>query len=590
MRPQLPLLVSLLQISLSGSVIAGSALAQEPTDALKLADADYREGVAALNRNELQTAQSKFESVVRLAPKAEQGHAALGAVLVREGQWSAGTRELEKALAIMPGDGAAQLNLAMVYAETGESKKAIPLFSKLQASAAAEKHPLAASVLSAYARAQAATGQTSAAITTMHEAVAQDARNPELHDELGTLYALKEDWEPAERQFSEAIRLKDGFATAHLHLGFVYQAEQKPEAASELMRAYEIAPDDASIALAVGKALGDAGNDERAAPILEHAVELDQKSPAAAYQLALVLQRINRVQEAIGLLNVVVEKEPENTDALVNLGMALSQAHQAADAVPYLQRAIKLDPSNTTAHQNLAAAYLQINRIDDAIPELKAAIKLSPDLAQVHYDLGVAYKLQDDAEDAIPELEIAKKLSPSGYEPAYVLGLLYMQVARYPEAAQQLEIALKLHPENGEGWATLGSVYNKLDRLPEAAAALREAIRQLPDQADSHLILATVLARQNQPAEAADERKVAANLMRVHMNLQRAQVASNSGKSLLAQGKVDEAIVEFRNALAFDPEFAEAHEGLADAFEKQGKTVEAAAERAQAKSRADSAH
>ena len=157
-----------------------------------------------------------------------------------------------------------------------------------------------------------------------------------------------------------------------------------------------------------------------------------------------------------------------------------------------------------------------------------------------------------------------------------------MQVGRYQEAAQQLEVSLKLHPQNGEGWATLGSVYNKLDRLPEAASALRNAIEQMPDQSDSHLLLASVLVKQNDTAGAAAERKVAADLMRNHMNLQRAEVATNSGKSLLASGKIDDAIVQFRDALSFDPDYAEAHLRLAEALDKQGKTAEAAAERAQA--------
>lgn len=157
-----------------------------------------------------------------------------------------------------------------------------------------------------------------------------------------------------------------------------------------------------------------------------------------------------------------------------------------------------------------------------------------------------------------------------------------MQVARYGEAAQQLETSLKLHPENSEGWETLGSVYNKLDRLPEAVTALHEAIRQMPDQADAHLILASVLVKQNDVTGAASERKVAADLMREHMNLQRAEVATNSGKSLLESGKLDDAVVQFRDALTFDPKYAEAHARLAEALEKQGKTAEAAAERAQA--------
>ena len=216
--------------------------AQEPSASLKEADADNREGVAALNRNDLKTAQSKFEAVTRLAPSAEQGHSALGAVLVREGQWATGTRELEKALALKPDDTSAQLNLAMVYAQTGAAAKAIPIFAGLDAAASADRHSLPSSVLTAYARALAATGQKTSAAAKMREAAAEEPRSAELHDELGS--AQERDWAHAEQEFSEAIHLKDDFAVAHLHLGFVLEAEQKTEAAGEWMRAYALAPAD----------------------------------------------------------------------------------------------------------------------------------------------------------------------------------------------------------------------------------------------------------------------------------------------------------------------------------------------------------
>jgi protein O-GlcNAc transferase len=579
MRLTLPLVLSL------GIVCCSvAALAQEASADLRQADSDYREGVAALNGNDLKTAQLKFEEVTRLAPAAEQGHSALGAVLVREGRWEAGTRELEKALAIKPNDEAAQLNLAMVYAQTGAHAKAIPLFGKLETAARTGYRPLSAQVLEVYARSLQATGQTHAAAVEMKQAVAEDGRNVELHDDLGSLYAIEKNWKAAEEQFREAVTLKDNSASAHLHLGLALNAEQKAGSEEELSKAYALAPDEPGMALTVGKAMADAGYDAQAVPILEHAAALDGNSIVARYQLSLVLQRADRVKDAIELLKQVVEAEPKNADALTNLGMAFAQMHEAADGIPYLKRAVALTPKNATTHQDLAAAYIQVNQIDEAIVELKTAIQISPDSPQLHYDLGTAYKLQDDAADAIPELERAEKLNPSGYEPAYVLGLLYMQVARYAEAAQQLESSLKLHPQNGDGWATLGSVYNKLDRLPEATAALREAIRQMPEQSDSHLILATVLVKQNDQAGAAQERKVAADLMRAHMNLQRAQVATNSGKSLLTNGKLDDAIVEFRNALRFDDTYAEAHQLLADALEKQGKASEAAAERTRAES------
>jgi len=560
--------------------ISLSARAQEPSAALKQADADYRAGVAALSRNELNTALADFEKVVRLAPAAEQGHSALGAVLVRVGRVPEGIRELEKALAITPADGSAQLNLALAYEQSGQAAKSLPLFAGLEAAAQLSKQPLAGSTLVSYVRALAATGKLAQATAKMKEAAARDPRNPDLQNDLGTLYAQSGDWANAKLAFSAAIEARPGFALAHLRLGLSMQSLHEPGALDEMSEAWRLAPRDPVIAVTYGKALADEGRDEQALPVLQQAMDLD---PAhAAYQLALVLERLNRPQEAIPLLKRTVDAEPGNAEALTNLGLALCLTQKPKDAVPVLQRAISLAPDSVEAHQNLAAADIQLSQIDDAIVQLRAALKLSPDASQLHYNLGYAFKLQDDAADAIPELEAAEKLNPDAPEAPYLLGLLYLQVARYADAERELKLSLKLREENGDGWATLGSVENKLDKLPEAIAALNEAIRQSPLQADPHLTLATVLARQNQTAEAAAERKKAADLMRAHMNLQRAEVSTHSGDGLFAEGKIDAAAEDYRQAVSFDANYAEAHEGLAKAFERQGKTIEAAAERQKA--------
>src|SRR5580698_5289502 len=135
--------------------VSSRSVAQEPSAALKQADADYRAGVTALSRNDLKSALADFEQVVHLAPTAEQGHSALGAVLVRMGKNAEGIRELEKALAMKPGDGSAQMNLALAYEQTGQGAKALPLFAKVDAAARAERRVLPGDVQAAYARALA---------------------------------------------------------------------------------------------------------------------------------------------------------------------------------------------------------------------------------------------------------------------------------------------------------------------------------------------------------------------------------------------------------------------------------------------------
>src|SRR5271170_5729549 len=338
--------VSLLKARLTAgfllcAALSGVSQAQEPSPSLKEADADYRAGIADLSRHDLNAALGDFQKVVRLAPTAEQGHSALGAVLVQLGRTSEGIRELEKALAMKPSDGSAQLNLALAYERSGEAAKALPLFAKLEAASHADKHPLPPYVLASYARALAATKQFPAAVAKMKEAIAGDPQNAELHDQLGSLYAQRQDWSHAMEAFAAAIQANPDLAMAHLHLAMALQAEVSPGALDELTKAYQLAPQNPMIALQYGQSLAAAGQDEQAILILQHALELDPNSEAP-YQLGLALQRTNKVKDAIPLLQRAAIAEPKNAEVLTNLGMALCQAQQAKDAVPILQRAVAL--------------------------------------------------------------------------------------------------------------------------------------------------------------------------------------------------------------------------------------------------------
>ncbi|MGA8528314.1 MAG: tetratricopeptide repeat protein, partial [Acidobacteriaceae bacterium] len=265
-------------------------------------------------------------------------------------------------------------------------------------------------------------------------------------------------------------------------------------------------------------------------------------------------------------------------------------AQRAKEAVPILQNAVALAPRNATARENLAAGYVQLSQFDDAVTQLREALRVDPNAPQLHYDLGLALKMKDDDADAIPEFEAAEHQNPTAPEPPYALGLLYLQAGRYADAERELQTTLRLQPQNGDGWATLGSIENHLGKLPEAAKALQQAIQQRPSQPDPYLILAEVLVKQKQPEQAAADRKKAAELMRANMNRQRAEVSCNSGNDLLKQGKVADAEAAFRDAISFDPTDAQAHLGLANALQQEGKTTEAAAERQKAHSSGQEEH
>ena len=56
--------------------------AANSTAKVKQADAAFRAGYAAMSNHQLQQARDDFQAVVKLVPAIEEGHSALGAVLV----------------------------------------------------------------------------------------------------------------------------------------------------------------------------------------------------------------------------------------------------------------------------------------------------------------------------------------------------------------------------------------------------------------------------------------------------------------------------------------------------------------------------
>ena len=125
-----------------------------------------------------------------------------------------------------------------------------------------------------------------------------------------------------------------------------------------------------------------------------------------------------------------------------------------------------------------------------------------------------------------------------------------MQRGHFDDAVEQLKIAVKLRPENGDGWAILGSIYKQQNKLPEASDAVQKAIAAMPDQPGPHSTLAGIFAQQGRTAEAAAERRKAAELTRAAVNRLRATFVANTGSMLLRKDQIADAIERYQEALS----------------------------------------
>ena len=563
----------------------GSALSAQQTPAnLAAAKAAMADGLNAMQQGELEKARVDFARVVKLAPQIEPGHAALGSALLALDQFDAAIKELDTAHRMAPTDLAVDLNLGRAQVAIGKNEAAIASFREnLNA-----RQPLALSPEEhlAYATALAATGQVQAGIEVLATAVEQNPDSAPLHDGLGTLLAQSGKIDAALPHFEHAVTTDPSLIKAQLHLSAALLVLGRPnDAIAPATLAATAAPERFDTQLQLGRALSAVHHDSEALTHLHHAAELaaPSQSPDALYNLALALQASGDARASLPIFAKVTATPGWGTSdargsALTNYALAKVQTGDAAGALAIYAQALAAGPDSATLREDYGAAYLQKADLDDAVTQFKAGLRIEPQSAHLHYDLGLAYKLKDNLDLAVPEFERAADLDATLPDPVFTLGVIYMQQGKFPEAISNLRKATTLEPTNGDAWALLGSVLKDSGDPTAAADALHHAIELQPDQPSLHIQLATLDAQAGRTADATAERKIAADLSRAAMSHQRADFALKSGRTLLEQNKLPEAVFQLNTAINADPNLAEAHRLLAEAYTRQGKAVEAALE------------
>lgn len=560
--------------------------AQKPATSISAAKVALKDGLDAMQKDDLEAARRDFERVVKLAPQVATGHAALGSVLLALNQLEAAVSELQTAHRMTPKDLAVDLNLGHAQVGLGHYDAALVAFRENAASMNAL--PLSPEESLAYATALAGANQVAAAIEVLQSALQQAPDSALLNDGLGTALAQSGDLAGALPSFQRAVVADPSMAKAQLHLGAALLMLNHPDdAIAPASVAANALPNSFDAQLHFGRALSATHRDTEALEHLHRATELGSasQSPDAQYALALALQASGDAKGAVPIFARIATSPRGSFNRgaeLTNYALALVQTGDAASALQLYAKALAEGPDTATLREDYGAAYLQKADLDDAVAQFKAGLLLEPENAHLHYDLGLGYKLKDNLASAVPEFEQAAALDPTLPDPVYTLGVIYMQQGKYPEAISNLRRATALQATNGDAWALLGGVLKDSGNATGAADALRHAIELQPDQPNLHIQLAALDAQAGRTADAAAQRKIAAELSRAAMSKQRAEFALKSGRTLLEQNKLPEAIYQLIVAVTAEPDLATPHHLLAEAYTRQGKAIEAALEEKQA--------
>ena len=252
----------------------------------------------------------------------------------------------------------------------------------------------------------------------------------------------------------------------------------------------------------------------------------------------------------------------DNSVAECNLGAALLEAGRRDEAMAHFRRALDIDPDYREAHVDLGNALLDAGQADEARSTTVRSWRSTPVTPTPPLGLGNALLAAGRTDDAILAYRQAVNSAPDLALAHNNLGNALLRSGQVEEAAEQYRSALAVDASFALAHNNLG---NALMRTPDGTD---EAIRhyRTRSRARSRLCGGALQPRHRAVSGWPRGRSDRATTARRWRSGPHAEAHNNLGVAHLREGRVDEAIVEYRSALENDPQPAAALDNLARAL------------------------
>lgn len=275
----------------------------------------------------------------------------------------------------------------------------------------------------------------------------------------------------------------------------------------------------------------------------EKATKIDPKFSLAYYYLGLMYSKTKWIKkETIAWDNYLkYTKEnsfPEDIGGLAyfRLGYSFYEKNNYDMAKKYLKRALEIDPTSPKPYIYLGNIYYKQDDLDKAIYYYERANSLSPDDENIKWLLKKAERVKEVGKEAYEYFEEGRKL--------------YLN-ADYANAAFYLEHAVGINPSYLEALVLLGKSYMRIGELKKAEDAFSKAKLIDPTNYELELLLDEVKNKIKYGIEAYE--------------------AFDKGYKLYREGKLEEALLYFKEAVNKNPSYDVARNYLARIYYKLGK-------------------
>lgn len=462
-----------------------------------------------------------------------------------------------------------QADLAYTYQLAGKPEEAADLYSRLARSARGNLNLN----LSA-AQALVALGQNDAAQPFIEEARRIDANNYRLHAIQGSIEENDNRFEEASKEYNLAIanlpptppegplypiELRLSLYELDLRQDDEAAAKKELDAAQAAINQVQVQPQARPEMLRLRAAIeAGMGNTDAANKDLQEALSLAPSNVNSLLNYGSLQWRIGQKDAAQATFQKVLQLDPQNRTALSSLGYLARDAGDAKLAEDYFTRAVKAHPKDFAPYLALGDLYTNQREFPAAQKNYESAYKAMPtnalavaggaNAALEAHDQELAKQWLDRATgkmNDVPQVERERER--------------YLTLkGDYAEAAKLGYAVLEKLPKDREGVDYLVYDLYDLGRYDDAMGLIKKYEPILPQDKDLPLVAGNIHAHDGQSQEALTEYTRA-----LVLDPQMATGYVDRGFVLNDLKEPRKAVGDFNSAIKLQPDYGEAHLGLA---------------------------
>ncbi|MBI3471032.1 MAG: tetratricopeptide repeat protein [Candidatus Solibacter usitatus] len=341
-------------------------------------DVKLREGLAALNRNDLAAAQASLEAASLMQPESARPWVGLAQAHFRSGRAEQAREAARKAESLGGADPVALYGLAMFHLQSGSPKAAVETGRRL---IALEDRAEARNLLG---KALEAEGRFDEAIAELHQAVRLNRYEESHHFDLAQLLLRRQKFDAAIQTLEASRKIFARSGQLELALGVAYYGQRRfAEAVESFLRTIAIAPEAEQPYVFLSRIIDQAG--ERLGEIAARFAAFAKANPGSYLgcylQAKAGLAQGGDAGRAERLLRQAIAIESRHAESHFELGGLLEKQRLWVEAAREFQRAAELSPHDPVPHYRLARIFDRLGQAERAEAERALHQRLSAEEA-----------------------------------------------------------------------------------------------------------------------------------------------------------------------------------------------------------------